>query len=84
MSHSLEGKAARFIYSPGDFEEDVRVIVHSKRVARYGEGPCEVHIPMMDLLGFVAEVVRARRISEIEQAEVLDVLGLKKDADDLL
>jgi hypothetical protein len=68
--HSTETENAIFIHDYG-FDGDVTIKLKTERPRAYG-----VTIPMSELKQFFAEYIRSERISQLEQMETDELLGL--------
>jgi hypothetical protein len=66
MAHSYQTpNGNRFIHS-GDFSGDIRIITENG----------ETSVPFEDLMAFVAERIRARKIEQLEAANINQILGI--------
>lgn len=87
LSHRHDGKVVRFFHN-GDFSGDVRMLVPPHFVSIKGivvssaVEHVEIEIPMSDILGLVAEAVRANQIGKLEQMSVAELLGLEGIVDE--
>lgn len=64
--HSYQGKECK-IHHNGDYSGDV-VITR--------DGAAHLEVPFEDLLGLVAEYVRSRKLSQLEDADTEELFGL--------
>lgn len=69
MSHTFHGIYATFHHN-SDLSGEVRIFCDTTGNA--------VDVDMDDLLDFVAEIVRKKKISELEQASTERLLGIRK------
>lgn len=67
MSHTFNGKTITIHYN-SDLSGEATLVTNHVRD----------EIDPKDLLDFVAHYIRTERISELEQADTLKILGLKK------
>ncbi len=74
MSHTFEGpsKKTRFHYN-SDLSGDVSIHVDDENGLR------ALNVPGEDLLAFVADYVRGRKISALEDAEWHEVFGIENE-----
>lgn len=67
MAHTTRIGNTEFIHN-GDFKGDVEI---------WAEGnPGPLKVPFEDLMAFVAERIRARKIEQLEVANINSILGL--------
>lgn len=70
MSHSLTGpRGTRFAFN-SDGSGDAEILTRAEQAP--------LQVPVDDLLAFVAELVRHRRIAEFEDATPEELLGLPR------
>ena len=71
--HTTKVGTTTFMYD-GDFGEDIEI--YPLGYCPAGDG---IKIPFEDLLGFVAEYVRRQKISDLEQMDDREIIGIRKD-----
>lgn len=70
MSHTTNAPGGTAFIHNGDYSGDVEIVAADKTRG--------VTIPFEDLMWVVADYVRLQRISKIEEASALSLLGLEK------
>jgi predicted glutamine amidotransferase len=78
--HTYNTKNMSFIHN-GDFSGDVLICSNKLDYGISDERDEKFKIPMDELLDFVAEAVRSKKISELESMTAKQLLGITNDGD---
>ena len=70
--HGMKLPSGNYANFNGDFSGDVRI----SYPAKFGDTPKSFDVPFNDLVALVAEAVRRKKISDLEEQNDAELLGL--------